>query len=158
MGLIIMQNVKIFFSNVRFQLHICHIHMLQHIRKFVGKINAKRIDTSVDVGVVKIPKHLIKWLGCVTAEDLYITTGIYDALVKPRIITGYTNLGINDDTDAKILKILCSNYKWNEETQFGNTRGIEWSWHMGCSPIRFLSVKEDVIVWSKEDIRNVCDF
>lgn len=153
-----MQNVKIFFSNVKFQLHTYCIHILKRMRRFVGKINAKHIDTNVDVGIVKIPKHLIKWLGCVTAEDLYVTMGIYDALVKPRIITGYTNLGINDDTDAKILKILCNNYKWNEETQFGNTRGIEWSWHMGCSPIRFLSVKEDVIVWSKEDIRNVCDF
>ena len=153
-----MQNVKIFFSNMRFQLHIYHIHMLQHIRKLIGKINAKRINTNVDMGVIRIPKYLIKWLGCVTTDDVYIIMGIYDALIKPRIITGYTNLGINENTDAKILKILCSNYKWNEETQFGNIRGIEWSWHMGCSPIRFLSVKENIIVWSKGDIRNVCDF
>lgn len=154
-----MNSIQIFFSNVKFQLHTYCIHMLKHIRKFVGKINAKRIDTSVDVGVIRIPMHLIKWLGCVTTEDVYVTMGIYDALVKPRIITGYTNLGINDDTDAKILKILCSNYKWNEETRFGDTRSIEWSWHMGSSPIRFLSVRENIIVWSKEeDIRNVCDF
>ena len=151
--------MRIWIKNLKYDIHIIIIRLLKTLRTLVGKINAKRIDTNQDVGIIKIPMRLIKWLGCTTPDDVYIVMGIYDALIKTGLITGYTHLGINFDTDEKILNILRSNYKWNEQTMWGDIRAIEFTWYMTTSPIRFISVKENIIVWSKEeDIRNVCDF
>ena len=151
--------MRIWIKNLKYDIHIIIIRLLGTLRTLVGKINAKRIDTYQDVGIIKIPMHLIKLLGCTIADDVYIVMGIYDALIKTGLINDYGNLGINTHTDAKLLKILMSNYKWNAETMWGNTKAIEFTWHMGISPIRFVSMKENIIMWSKkEDIRNVCDF
>ena len=33
-----------------------------------------------------------------TADDIYVITGIYDKLIKPDICNGYTHYGVNDKT------------------------------------------------------------
>ena len=151
--------MRIWIKNLKYDMHLMVIRLLRKLRAWVGKINAKKIDTNEDVSIAKIPMRLIKWLGCTTPEDVYIVMGIYDALIKTKLVTDYTHLGINVYTDEKVLNTLRSNYRWNEQTMWGDVKAIDFTWHMTTSPIRFISVKENIIVWSKEeDIRNVCDF
>ena len=105
-------------KDIIFYIHLYIIYFLPKLRRLIGKINAKRIDTSKGCGVIKIHAWQFKLFKCVTDEDFYIVSGIYEALIKPEICQGYKNFVFSEFTYKKILNILKSNYKWNEQTMF----------------------------------------
>ena len=66
-----------------------------------GRWNSLRIHTKYDVGLVKIHPWQLRLFKCVTPEDFYIVTGIYDALIKTKICEGYRNFGFSYNTYKK---------------------------------------------------------
>ena len=139
-------------KDIIFYIHLYIIQLLPKLRQFIGKINAKRIDTSKGCGVVKIHAWQLKLFKCVTPEDFYIVTGIYDALIKPKICNGYRNFKFSDNTYRKIHHILRCNYKWNTETQWGNIRAIDFTWALGSTPMSVDGLDDWVVVWDKNDL------
>ena len=142
-------------KDIIFYIHLYIIHLLPKLRQFIGKINAKRIDTSKSGGVIKIHAWQFKLFKCVTDEDFYIVSGIYEALIKPEICQGYKNFVFSEFTYKKILNILKSNYKWNEQTMFDppdEHRSIEMSWALGSSPMSLKVLNNWIVIWSKKEI------
>lgn len=139
-------------KDIIFYMHLYIIHLLPKLRQFIGKINAKRIDTSKGCGVVKIHAWQFKLFKCITDEDFYIVTGIYDALIKPKICNGYRNFKFSNNTYQKIRHILRCNYKWNAETQWGNIRAIDFTWALGSTPMSVDGLDDWVVVWNKNDM------
>ena len=139
-------------KDIIFYIHLYIIHLLPKLRQFIGKINAKRIDTSKGCGVVKIHAWQFKLFKCVTDEDFYIVTGIYDALIKPKICNGYRNFKFSNNTYQNIRHILRCNYKWNAETQWGNIRAIDFTWALGSTPMSVDGLDDWVVVWDKNNV------
>ena len=142
-------------KDIMFYIHLYIIHLLPKLRQFIGKINAKRIDTSKGCGVIKIHAWQFKLFKCVTDEDFYIVSGIYDALIKPKMCQGYRNFVFSELTYNKISDILKSNYKWNEKTMFdppNEHRSIEASWALGSSPMTLKILNDWIVLWSREEI------
>lgn len=142
-------------QDIIYNIHMYVIHFLPKLRRLVGKINAKRIDTSKGCGVVKIHPWQFKLFKCVTDEDFYIVSGIYSALIKPKICQGYKNFVFSELTYNKTLDILKSNYKWNEQTMFDRPdghRSIEISWALGSSPMTLKILNNWIVIWSKKEI------
>ena len=82
-------------------------------------------------------------------------SGIYGALIKPEICQGYKNFVFSEFTYKKILNILKSNYKWNEQTMFDppdEHRSIEISWALGSSPMTLKILNNWIVIWSKKEI------
>lgn len=141
--------------NIIYNIHMYVIYFLPKLRRFVGKINAKRIDTSKGCGVVKIHAWQFKLFKCVTTADFYIVSGIYEALIEPKICQGYKNFVFSELTYNKILTILKLNYKWNEQTMFDppdEHRSIEISWALGSSPMTLKILNDWIVIWSREEI------
>lgn len=141
-------------KDIIFYIHLYIIHLLPKLRQFIGKINAKRINTSKVCGVVKIHAWQFKLFKCVTDEDFYIVSGIYDALIKTKKCEGYKNFVFSEFTYHQILNILRSNYKWNEQTMFDppdKHRSIEISWALGSSPMSLKVLNNWIVIWSKEE-------
>ena len=144
-------------KDIIFYIHLYIIHLLPKLRQFIGKINAKRIDTSKGCGVVKIHAWQLKLFKCVTPEDFYIVTGIYDALIKPKICNGYRNFKFSDNTYRKIHHILRCNYKWNTETQWGDIRAIDFTWALGSTPMSVDGLDDWVVVWDSDEVKGEID-
>ena len=147
--------MKIWLENRKYYMHLRLIRLLKKIRRIVGRINASKFmfgTTKMGWNVVKIRPWLLKATKCVTADDVYIVTGIYDALIKPKICRGYENLGISDNTYQLIGEILLKNYKWNEETMFGSRDStIRFSW-MNYSPIS-IDIDDWYLEWDEDGIK-----
>lgn len=144
-------------KDIIFYIHLYIIQLLPKLRQFIGKINAKRIDTSKGCGVVKIHAWQLKLFKCVTPEDFYIVTGIYDALIKPKICNGYRNFKFSDNTYRKIHHILRCNYKWNTETQWGNIRAIDFTWALGSTPMSVDGLDDWIVVWDSDEVKGEID-
>ena len=144
-------------KDIIFYIHLYIIQLLPKLRQFIGKINAKRIDTSKGCGVVKIHAWQLKLFKCVTPEDFYIVTGIYDALIKTKICEGYRNFGFSHNTYKKILHILRCNYKWNAETQWGNIRAIDFTWALGSTPMSIDGLDDWVVAWDSDEVKGEID-
>ena len=141
-------------KDIIFYIHLYIIQLLPKLRQFIGKINAKRIDTSKGCGVVKIHAWQFKLFKCVTDEDFYIVSGIYDALIKTKKCEGYKNFVFSEFTYHQILNILRSNYRWNEQTMFDppdEHRNIEITWALGSSPMSLKVLNNWIVIWSKEE-------
>lgn len=123
------------------------------MRKKIGKINAKFIDVTDTYGVISIYPWQLKLFKCVSPDDFFIITGIYDALIKTGICSGYKNFGANEYTNEEIANILISNYKWNHETMFGGKKdAIRFSW-LNYNPVDTNSAQDWVIIWDSKDIK-----
>ena len=144
-------------KDIIFYIHLYIIHLLPKLRQFIGKINAKRIDTSKGCGVVKIHAWQLKLFKCVTPEDFYIVTGIYDALIKPKICNGYRNFKFTDNTYRKIHHILRCNYNWNTETQWGDIRAIDFTWSLGSTPMSIDGLDDWVVAWDSDEVKGEID-
>lgn len=146
--------MKIWIENRKYYLHLRMISWYNVIRKIVGKLNSLFINTNKDHGKIKLHKWQFKLFKCVTADDVYIITGIYNKLIKPDICNGYTHYGVHNKTYNEIAEILCENYKWNKETMYGfKESAIRFTW-MNFSPISIDNIKEWEIAWTKGDIRD----
>lgn len=128
------------------------IAIMQKARRRFGRWNSIRINTKHDVGLVKIHSWQLRLFKCVTPEDFYIVTGIYDALIKTKICEGYRNFGFSHNTYKEILHILRCNYKWNAKTQWGNIRAIDFTWALGSTPMSVDGLDDWVVVWDKNDV------
>lgn len=144
-------------KDIIFYIQLYIIHFLPKLRHFVGKINAKRIDTSKGCGTIKIHAWQFKLFKCVTPSDFYIITGVYDALIKTKICEGYRNFGFSYNTYKKILHILRCNYKWNEETRWGDIRSIDFTWALGSTPMSIKGLNDWVIVWDSDEVKGEID-
>ena len=115
--------MKIWVQDRLFELHLLIIKLFERLRLLIGKINAQIIryhiyKNDIDIGgVVKIHPWQLKLFKCVHAIDVYVVTGIYDALMKDRSLC-YENFGISKATSRKICSILQSNYKYNKQNMF----------------------------------------
>ena len=125
---------------------------MQKARRRFGRWNSVRIYTEFDNGLVKIHPWQLKLFKCVTPEDFYIVTGIYDALIKPKICNGYRNFKFSNNTYHKIHHILRCNYKWNTETQWGDIRAIDFTWALGSTPMSVDGLDDWIVVWDKNDM------
>lgn len=125
------------------------------LRPIVGRVCANRFifgTTEMGRNMVKMRPWLLKATKCVTADDVYVVTGIYGALIKPEICTGYENLGISDNTYEAITEILLKNYKWNRETMFGSRNdAIRFSW-MSYSPMS-IDIDDWCLAWDADGIK-----
>lgn len=147
--------MKIWFENRKYYMHLRMIRWLKSIRKIVGRFNALFIDNRYACGIIKIHKWQLKLFKCVTADDVYVLTGIYDKLIKPKRCEGYANFAIHDRTFHDIGTILCDNYRWNEETMYTwNKDAIRFTW-MSYSPISLDGMDEWEIYWCENDVREV---
>ena len=147
--------MKIWFENRKYYMHLRMIRWLKSIRKIVGKFNALFINNRYARGMVKVRRWQLKLFKCVTADDIYILTGIYDKLIKPKRCEGYNNFAIHDKTFHDIGTILCDNYRWNEETMHTwNKNAIRFTW-MNYSPISLDGMDEWEIFWCENDALKV---
>ena len=135
-----------------FELRQLSIAIMQKARRRFGRWNSVHIYTTFDNGLVKIHLWQLKLFKCVTPEDFYIVTGIYDALIKPKICNGYRNFKFSNNTYEKIRHILRCNYKWNAETQWGDIRSIDFTWALGSTPMSVDGLDDWVVVWDKNDM------
>lgn len=149
--------MKIWIENKLYELHCYSIVTMKHLRNVCGKLNSKRIKTTNQYGVVKIHPWQLRLFRCVTPEDFYIVIGIYDALIKTNICEGYRNFGFSYNTYKKILHILRCNYKWNEETQWGNIRAIDFTWAFGSTPMSIKGLNDWVVVWDSDEVKGEID-
>lgn len=150
-------SLKIKISNVLFELHLMINRALKPLRYNLGKINAKFINTNGNNGVIKIHKWQLKLFKCVTPDDFYITTGIYHALIEPKICEGYRNFGFSLNTYNQILDILLHNYKWNDETMFHGQDKIKFTWALGTTPMSIKRLDDWVVVWDKNEVKGEID-
>ena len=149
--------MKIWIKNRAFELHQLSITIMKKARRIFGRWNSVRIHTKYDVGLVKIHPWQLCLFKCVTPEDFYIVTGIYDALIKTKICEGYRNFGFSHNTYKKILHILRCNYKWNAETQWGNIRAIDFTWTLGSTPMSIKGLKDWIVVWDSDEVKGEID-
>ena len=140
-----------------FELHQLSITIMKKARRRFGKWNSVRINTKYDVGWVKIHPWQLRLFKCVTPDDFYIVTGIYDALIKTNDCKGYRNFGFSHATYKSIEKILEKNYKWNEETMWGDTSKIQFTWALGSTPMSIKGVKDWVVLWDKDEVKGEID-
>ena len=84
-------------------------------------------------------------------------TGIYDALIKTKICEGYRNFGFSYNTYKKILHILRCNYKWNEETRWGDIKSIDFTWALGSTPMSIKGLNDWVVVWDSNEVKGEID-
>ena len=149
--------MKLWIQDKLFELHLLIIALFEHLRTMFGKINAYFIKRKIhNYGSIKIHLWQIKFFKCVHAMDVYVITGIYDALMRDKSLQ-YTNLGINKKTSDKICKILKSNYRYSEQTMFEksayNDGLIERTWQNYMPMI--VVTKDNNIVWSTERITKI---
>lgn len=149
--------MKIWIKNRMFELHQLSITIMQKARRRFGKWNSVRINAKYDVGWVKIHPWQLRLFKCVTPDDFYIVTGIYDALIKTNDCKGYRNFGFSHATYKSIEKILEKNYKWNEETMWGDTSKIQFTWALGSTPMSIKGVKDWVVLWDKDEVKGEID-
>lgn len=149
--------MKIWIENKSYKTHCILIVMAKKIRRVVGRLNSKRIDTTSNNGVIKIYQWQLRLFKCVTPDDFYIVTGIYDALIKTNDCKGYRNFGFSHATYKSIEKILEKNYKWNEETMWGDTNKIQFTWALGSTPMTIKGVKDWVVLWDKDEVKGEID-
>lgn len=149
--------MKIWIKNRMFELHQLSITIMQKARRRFGKWNSVRINAKYDVGWVKIHPWQLRLFKCVTPDDFYIVTGIYDALIKTNDCKGYRNFGFSHATYKSIKKILGKNYKWNEETMWGDTSKIQFTWALGSTPMSIKGVKDWVVLWDKGEVKGEID-
>lgn len=149
--------MKIWMENKLYELHYYSIVVMKHLRNVCGRLNSKRIDTTSNNGVIKIYPWQLRLFKCVTPEDFYIVTGIYDALIKTKICEGYRNFGFSYNTYKKILHILRCNYKWNEETKWGDIKSIDFTWALGSTPMSIKELDDWVVVWDSDEVKGEID-
>ena len=149
--------MKIWIKNRVFELHQLSITIMQKARQWFGKWNSVRIRTKSDNGLVKIHPWQLKLFKCVTPEDFYIVTGIYDALIKTKICEGYRNFGFNYNTYKKILNILRRNYKQNEKIQLENIKSIDFTWALGSTPMSIKGLNDWIVVWDSDEGKGEID-
>ena len=149
--------MKIWIENKMFELRQLSIRIMQKARRRFGKWNSVRIYTEFDNGLIRIHPWQLKLFKCVTPEDFYIVTGIYDALIKPKICNGYRNFKFSDNTYRKIHHILRCNYKWNTETQWGNIRAIDFTWALGSTPMSIDGLDDWVVAWDSDEVKGEID-
>ena len=149
--------MKIWIENKMFELRQLSIRIMQKARRRFGKWNSVRIYTEFDNGLIRIHPWQLKLFKCVTPEDFYIVTGIYDALIKPKICNGYRNFKFSNNTYQKIRHILRCNYKWNTETQWGNIRAIDFTWALGSTPMKVDGLDDWVVVWDSDGVKGEID-
>ena len=149
--------MKIWMENKLYELHCYFIVMIKHLRNVCGRLNSKRIKTTKQCGFIKIHPWQLRLFKCVTPSDFYIITGIYDALIKTKICEGYRNFGFSYNTYKKILHILRCNYRWNEQTRWGDTKSIYFTWALGSTPMTIKEVKDWVVLWDKDEVKGEID-
>lgn len=149
--------LKIKISNVLFEAHLFINRALKPIRCQVGKLNSRFINVNGDGGIIKIHKWQLKLFKCVTPDDFYITTGIYHALIEPKICKGYRNFGFSLNTYNQILNILLYNYKWNDETMFHEQDKIKFTWALGSTPMSIKGLDDWIVVWDKNEVKGEID-
>ena len=149
--------MRIWIKNRAYELHCALIVLIGKSRRVFGWLNSKRIKTTTGCGFVKIHPWQIKLFKCVTPSDFYIITGIYDALIKTKICEGYRNFGFSYNTYKKILHILRCNYRWNEQTRWGDTKSIYFTWALGSTPMTIKEVKDWVVLWDKDEVKGEID-
>lgn len=149
--------MKIWMENRLYELHCYSIVIMKHLRNVCGRLNSKRIKTITQCGVVKIHPWQLRLFKCVTPSDFYIITGIYDALIKTKICEGYRNFGFSYSTYKKILHILRCNYKWNEETKWGNIKSIDFTWALGSTPMSIKGLNDWIVVWDSDEVKGEID-
>lgn len=149
--------MKVWIENRLYELHCHAIVMMKHLRNVCGRLNSKRIKTTTQYGVVKIRPWQLCLFKCVTPSDFYIITGIYDALIKTNICEGYRNFGFSYNTYKKILHILRCNYKWNEETRWGDINSIDFTWALGSTPMSIKGLNDWVVVWDSNEVKGEID-
>lgn len=149
--------MKIWIENKSYKIHCILIVVVKKIRRVVGRLNSKRIDTTSNNGVIKIYPWQLCLFKCVTPSDFYIITGIYDALIKTKICEGYRNFGFSYNTYKKILHILRCNYKWNEETRWGDIKSIDFTWALGSTPMSIKGLNDWVVVWDSNEVKGEID-
>ena len=130
---------------------------MKRLRGVCGRLNSKRIKTTTQNGIIKIHPWQLRLFKCVTPDDFYIVTGIYDALIKTNDCKGYRNFGFSHTTYKSIEKILEKNYKWNEETMCGDTRKIQFTWALGSTPMSIKGVNDWVVLWDKGEVKGEID-
>lgn len=130
---------------------------MQKARRRFGKWNSIRIYTKSDKGLVKIHPWQLRLFKCVTPDDFYIVTGIYDALIKTNDCKGYRNFGFSHATYKSIEKILEKNYKWNKETMWGDTGKIQFTWALGSTPMSIKGLDDWVVLWDKDEVKGEID-
>lgn len=150
-------NLKIKIFNIMFDIHLFINRTLKSIRYRVGRFNAKFINTDDDNGVIKIHKWQLKLFKCVTPDDFYITTGIYHALIEPKICEGYRNFGFSHNTYNETLKILLYNAKWNDETMFNGENNIRFTWALGSTPMSIKGLDDWIVIWDKDRVKGEID-
>ena len=151
--------MKIWVQDKLFELHLLIIKLFEQLRLLVGKINAQIIryniyKSNIDIGgTIKIHPWQFKLLKCVHAMDVFVVTGIYDALMKDRSLY-YSNFGISKTTARKICTILQSNYKYNKQTMFDekdySDKLIERTWE-NYMPMLII-IPDNKIVWMTERV------
>ena len=149
--------MKIWIENKSYKIHCILIVVVKKIRRVVGRLNSKRIDTTSNNGVIKIYPWQLCLFKCVTPDDFYIVTGIYDALIKTKICEGYRHFGFSYNTYKKILHILRCNYKWNEETRWGDIKSIDFTWALGSTPMSIKGLNDWVVVWDSNEVKGEID-
>ena len=149
--------LKIKISNALFEANLFINKALKPIRYQVGKFNSRFINTDNDSGIVKIHKWQLKLFKCVTPDDFYITTGIYHALIEPKICEGYRNFGFSLNTYNQILKILLHNAKWNDETMWNGKNKIRFTWALGSTPMSIKGLDDWIVVWDKNEVKGEID-
>ena len=149
--------MKIWIENRLYELHCYSISTMKRLRNVCGRLNSKRIKTKTQHGVVKIHPWQLCLFKCVTPSDFYIITGIYDALIKTKICEGYRNFGFSYNTYKKILHLLRCNYKWNEETKWGDIKSIDFTWALGSTPMSIKGLDDWIVVWDSDEVKGEID-
>ena len=151
------QNIHFIIENALYHIDMFKISMMGKIRYMYGWCASKFICTNKESGFIHIPMWKIKLFKCVTADDVYIITGIWHALINSKICEGYENFGITNETYIKINDILIKNYKWNSQTWYDNhpDSKITFTW-ANYSPISIQGIPDNHIVWTVYDVRQLC--
>lgn len=149
--------MKVWIENRLYELHCRAIVIMKRLRNVCGRLNSKRIKTIAQCGVIKIHPWQLRLFKCVTPSDFYIITGIYDALIKTKICEGYHNFGFSYITYKKILHILRCNYKWNEETRWGDIKSIDFTWGLGSTPMSIKGLDDWIVVWNSDEVKGEID-
>lgn len=150
----------LYIQNIKYTIHLFAIKYMAKCRRLFGRIigcRIRKIYKDSEAGIIKIYPWQFKIFKCVTPDDFYIVTGIYDALIKTNDCKGYRNFGFSHATYKSIEKILEKNYKWNEETMWGDTSKIQFTWALGSTPMSIKGVKDWVVLWDKGEVKGEID-
>lgn len=146
-------------SDAKFNIHMWLINVFKRLRIIVGRINATFIDANQNKGVIKIKPWQLKLFKCVTPYDFYVIIGAHKALIATQHCQGYRNFGFSLNTYNQILKILQSNYKWNEETMYDGRESdkISYTWALGSTPMSIKGVSDWIVLWNKKEVKGEID-